>query len=400
MEESNNMRIRPKPKIICTLGTTTDDYEVLEGMVRHGMNCARINTAYATLEEYKDRIDTLKSIADLPVMMDIKGPQVRVKSEYNLRVSKGDEIMLGFNQGAVHFTKDFLEDLEVDDKITFENGTIETLVIAKNKPARKVTLKVINPGNGDFHKDMGANVPGKYLNVERFSKKDLEVVDFTIKNNLDYIALSFTRDKEDVKSLYELINKRRNALEEGSRKTENKHKNKEYNPLSNYNLAQVTSKYQSSNYQNKYRRDNKGVAEENEEKEIGIIAKIEDEQGIDNLEDILSYVKRENIKFGVMIARGDMFVELPYYKMPRYQKDIIRLCKKYDVSVITATGLLGSMTESKKPARAEVSDVANAVLDGSDALMLSAETSNSQNPVLAVKVLSEIMREYMPKYRR
>lgn len=221
-------------------------------------------------------------------------------------------------------------------------------MVVKDEERKKVTLLVENPGNSNFHKDMGANVPGRYLHVDRFSKKDLKVIDFSVKNNLEYIALSFTRDAEDVQELDKVI-------------------------------RQAGKKY-------------------DKRKKPTIILKIEDKYGIENLEKILVYARKRNIKLGVMVARGDMTVELPYYKMPAYQKYIINKCKEYRVPVAVATGLLCSMTENNHPARAEISDVANAVLDGSDALMLSAETSNSQNPVLAVKTLSEIAREYMPKH--
>lgn len=113
------MKLRAKPKIICTLGTTTDDPEVLKQMIRYGMNCARLNTAYATIQDYENRIKQVKRIANIPIMMDIKGPQVRVKAEYNMAVRKGDEIMLGFEPGIVYFNKDFINDIKVGDRILF-----------------------------------------------------------------------------------------------------------------------------------------------------------------------------------------------------------------------------------------------------------------------------------------
>jgi len=341
------MRIREKPKIVCTLGTTTDDKEVLRKMVRYGMNCARFNTAYASIEEYSRRIADLRSIARVPIMMDLKGPQIRLKADYNARVQEGDVITIGFGREPFHFTKDFYDSLELEDKVLFENGTIETTVCKKNHFNKRVHLAVEKAGDGNFHKDMGVNIPGRYIDVERLSKKDKQVIDFSIKNNVEYLALSFVRDRSDVANLYEHIRRR-------------------------------TAELKGTNYSN----------------EIGIVAKIEDKNGIDNLESILQYANSKKMNFSIMIARGDMHVELPIHKIPMYQKNIIGRCKEYGVKVVTATGFLESMTKQDKPTRAEVSDAANAVLDGSDALMLSGETSNSEYPAEAVQMLSTIMKEY------
>jgi pyruvate kinase len=331
-----------KPKIICTLGTTTDYDDVLKQMIEHGMACARINTAYASVSDYKRRIDQLRKAGNIPVMMDIKGPQVRIDTDKQYRIENGDKIYIGFKDEHIHFNKDFYKDVEADDIILFENGTIKTKI--SSKANNKLTLEVIANGEGFLNTRMGVNVPGKYLNVPRLSEKDLEVVDFSLDYNIESIALSFVRDADDIIYLNDTINKK---------KEEKKVHNK-----------------------------------------IGITAKIEDKRGVENIRDIIFSARKNRIDLTVMVARGDMYVEMGYADMMNSQKHIIETCNLYKVPVITATGVLESMQTKDKPTRAEIFDVYNAIRQGTDYLMFSGETSNSHNPVLAVKTLKELIEGY------
>lgn len=331
-----------RPKIICTLGTTTDSMEVLEDMARYGMSCARLNTAYATMDEYQARIDMLREVSRIPIMMDIKGPQVRLEADRPYQIETGDIAYVGFGDESLHFSKKFYDDVEIGDNVLFENGTIKTRI--KSKSGNTLALSVLEPGEGMLHKQMGVNVPGKYLNVQKLSQKDLDVIELAVRNNVEYIALSFARDYEDVANL-------KNAIE-----------------------------IQKKKYSCK--------------KDIGIIAKIEDRFGIKNLDDIISKSKANGIRLSIMVARGDLYVELPKGELPIAQEQIIRKCREKGIFVITATGILESMQKNSEPSRAEVNDVYTALMQGSNALMLSGETSNGSDPARVVKQLSDLITLY------
>jgi pyruvate kinase len=331
-----------KPKIICTLGTTTDDKRVLEEMVKAGMQCARMNTAYATIPEYQERLDLLREVADVDVMMDIKGPQVRLAADNAYPIEEGDIIYAGFKDEPIHFNKDFYQDVKIGDRLLIENGTIETKV--RSKGNRRLALDIVEPGEGVIHKQMGVNVPGRYLHVQRLSKKDLQVANFAVENDVEYIALSFVRKYSDVANLQRAINI----------------------------------------LKNKHGKDN----------DIGIVAKIEDGYGITNLQDIIGKSRQAGINLSVMVARGDMYVELPRGQLPYAQEGIIQVCRENNVFVITGTGVLESLQYQQHPTRAEVNDVYNAMVQGSNALMLSGETSNSCDPANATRVLAGLIDGY------
>ncbi len=329
--------MRDKPKIICTLGTTTDDKDVLRDMVRYGMNCARINTAYAGLPEYAQRIRMVREIADIPIMLDLKGPQVRLHSLVNYRIRKGDRLIIGFKDEPLAFSLDFYDDIGIDDRIYFENGTIESVVTNKADD-RTIDLDILEPGEGTLRNLMGVNVPGKYLNVPRLNGKDRAALNFAANEHIEHLALSFVQDPKDVLGLYRLA--------------------------------------EGLGYRPK------------------ICAKIEDRIGIERLPATIAEAKREGICLSVMVARGDMGIELPYYEVPKAQQGIIRTCKDYNIPVVVATEMLESMRWNSRPSRAEVADVALAALQGADAVMLSGETSNSRHPAAAVRAASEILRYY------
>jgi pyruvate kinase len=334
-----------KPKIIATLGTTTDDRQVLENMVEAGLDCARINTAYATIEEYRARIGLLKFIADVDIMVDIKGPQLRLEAVRAYPISAGDRIAVGFADEDLHFNHNFYNDISVGDIVLFENGTIQTEV--KRKLNHTVALEVIDPGQGTLAMKMGADVPGKYLNVPQLTEKDIEIIKFSIQQRLDYIALSFVRDFDDVKNCYDKI--------------------REFQENYGWTYAEYP---------------------------LGIVAKIEEKLGIEALPDIIEKSKAEGINLSVMIARGDLFTELPNEHLPLVQEYLTKLCNKTGTFVITATGVLESMQHSPVPSRAEVNDVYNAVKQGTNALMLSGETSNGYYPAHVVRTLNTLIDTY------
>jgi pyruvate kinase len=337
-----------EPDIICTLGTTTDDPKVLEEMVKHGMVCARMNTAYACIEDYQVRLDLLKSVTDIPMMMDLKGPQVRLEAQQPIPIQRGDIVYVGFDDEPFHFTKDFYNDVDEGDLVLFENGTITTTVAKKR--LHTLHLMVDEPGEGQLHKKMGVNVPGKYLNVARLSDKDVEVIDFSLQNQVEYLALSFVRNYGDVKNLYDTVNQRRRML---------------------------------------------GV-----EHSPAYIAKIEDKYGVSNSKKIIKKAQRDGIPLEVMIARGDMFVELPYHLMPVCQRYLTKLCKKNGVYVITATGILASMQYNAQPSRAELNDLDTILRQGPSAIMFSGETSNGVDPVRVVKTADEYIQGFYERLRR
>jgi len=336
-----------KTKIICTLGTTTDDEDVLEQMVDSGMTGIRLNTAYATIEDYNKRIIMTKNIEEnLSVMLDIKGPQVRLGNFDAFAISKGSELLIGFpdendkSKNTVYFSKNFHADLKKGDYVLIENGTIVTEVI--DKYSSDVRLKVIEPGEGVIHKYMGVNIPGVYLNVPKLSEKDKDVISWGLEQKVEQIALSFARAVEDLKNCYDYM--------------------KQVNPL----RAAKTE----------------------------IVLKIEDRFGFENLDAMLQYSKENRIKTSVMVARGDLYVEIGAEKLPYVQDQIIKTSQKYGVPVMVGTGVLELMQHSKKPTRAEVCDVYNILNSGVNYFMLSGETSFGDNPQLVVKTLSKVVNQY------
>jgi pyruvate kinase len=337
------------PRLIATLGTSTDDPEVLTRMRAAGLGLARINTAYASIDEQRARVRAAHAL-EIPVMLDLKGPQLRVDCTTDRSdaggnlvtvpvrypIAKGEIICVGFNQGPVRFNHDFRDDLETGDLITFDNGTIRTRVVeaaAHNlePPQHGVLLEVLDPGGGKMSPQMGANVPGKILSVPHLSQRDEAAIEMGLEEKVEWFAMSFVRDAADIRVLEDKIG------------------------------------------------------------HAALIAKIEEQSGIDHLDEIVQATQRE---FAVMIARGDLFVELPRAHLPRIQRDLIRRCRELKTPSIVATGLLLSMQKSATPARSEVCDVAAALGDGADSLMLSDETSNSQYPVEAVATLAELLAEY------
>jgi len=314
-----------KTKIICTIGPSSLQTEMLQKMNQAGMNCARINTAYGTLDQYRLIVDNVREVADIPIIFDIKGPEIRLRVRQKKRIKKGDVLEVGFNRGEISFNHNFYERMSIDDDIYIDNGKIRTRVIEKDHGI----LRLLVMNEGEISDGKGVNIPNKQLSVPTLSEKDLEIIEFAKKYDVEYIALSFTRSVQDVNILKSMANGFKGA----------------------------------------------------------IIAKIENSEGVKNFEEILDGVEC------IMVARGDLGVEIKPERVPLVQKSMIKLCNQRGKTVVTATEMLESMMHRSTPTRAEVSDVANAILDGTDAMMLSGETSIGKYPVESVSMMSTIARE-------
>lgn len=327
-----------KTKIICTLGPASDNDEILRKMMESGMDCARLNFSHGTHEEHLKRIDRVKRIRkelnlNIPILLDTKGPEIRFKNFENgfTMVEAGSKFTLfpdehlGNCEGASVSYPKLADSLKKGVRILIDDGNIEMEV--EEIAGADVVCRVINGGKISDHKSI--NVPSSPVDMPYLSKKDTDDILFGIQNDIDFIAASFVRSKDDVWDLRKLLI-------------------------------------------------------ENDGANIKIISKIENIQGVENIEEIIE------ASDGIMIARGDLGVELPFTALPKIQKDIIKKCFRKGKYVITATQMLESMTKNPRPTRAEVSDVANAIYDGTTGIMLSGESAAGQYPVEAVKTMNEI----------
>jgi pyruvate kinase len=310
-----------KTKILCTVGPSSFSEGTLRKMFSAGMNGVRINTAYGDFDQYESVIEKIRKIADIPLMIDIKGPEIRIMATQKKVVNIGETVEVGFNGEEMSFNHDFYDKMNVNDIVYIDNGKIKTRVVEKSK--RKLRLLLMD--DGTIENGKGVNIPNKQLSVPTFSEKDLKSIKFAKKLDVEYIALSFARNVNDVENL----------------------------------------KAQTNGFE-------------------GIIAKIENFEGVKNFEEILNAVD------GIMVARGDLGVEIEPERVPLVQKSIIKNCNQNGKLVVTATEMLESMIHQPTPTRAEVSDVANAILDGTDVVMLSGETAVGQYPVESVDMMSRI----------
>ncbi|MCW4005316.1 MAG: pyruvate kinase [Candidatus Bathyarchaeota archaeon] len=314
-----------KTKILCTIGPASIEKQTLQQMYNAGMNGARINTAYGDQAQYRKVIKNVREVAEIPIILDLKGPEIRLHASQPQTVNKGDFLEVGFDGEATSFNHDFYDKVSVDDYIYVDNGKIKTQIVEKAN--RKLRLIVLDKGRIEDGK--GINVPNKQLSVPTLCAKDFELIAFAKELDVEYLALSFTRNANDIKTLQA-------------------------------NTQNFTG---------------------------GIIAKIENFEGVNNIEEIM------DVADGVMVARGDLGVEIEPERVPLVQKRIIRRCNQRGMLVVTATEMLDSMIHQSNPTRAEVSDVANAILDGTDAVMLSGETAIGMYPVDAVGMMSRIAVE-------
>ena len=334
-----------KTKIICTIGPACENEETLTQMCLAGMNVARLNFSHGSHEEHQRKIDLIKKVREklelpIAIMLDTKGPEYRIKTFANKRVTLADGDEFTFttddvegDETRVSVTyKGLIQDLSVGDTIMVNNGLV--IFQVERLEGSNAHCRVVNGGELSDRKSM--NFPNRVLTHEFLSEQDKTDLLFGIANEVDFVAASFVSTQKDMEDL-------RNFLDE------------------------------------------------NGGKDIDIIAKIENRSGVDNVEGICK------IADGVMVARGDLGVEIPFVEVPAIQKFLINKCRLLGKRVITATEMLESMIHNPRPTRAEISDVANAVYDGSSAVMLSGETAAGKFPVAAVKNMAEIA-EYTEKH--
>lgn len=327
-----------KTKIICTLGPATDDENVLRELILNGMNVARVNMSHGTHAEQKVRIDSVKKIReelDLPIaiLLDTKGPEIRTGnfSGGPVTLEAGQEFTLtaddidGDNTRCSVTYKTLPKELEEGNKILIDDGLIELRVTSLTE--KDVVCKVINGGTVSSHK--GINIPNVKLSLPFISEQDKKDIAFGVEQDVDFIAASFTRTADDIMLLRKELKK--------------------------------------NNCDN-----------------IRICAKIENHEGIDNIDDIIK------VSDSIMVARGDLGVEIPLEEIPILQKKIIQKVYEAGKQAITATQMLDSMINNPRPTRAETTDVANAIYDGTSAIMLSGETAAGKYPIKAVKTMAKI----------
>lgn len=328
-----------KTKIVCTLGPATDNEDVLRAMIAEGMNVARFNFSHGTHREHLKRLKTLRRLRDeagkpIAALLDTKGPEIRVKTFENKKVMLQEGQIFTLTSREVEGTsqivsityKDLPKDVEVGNRILIDDGLIE-MRVEEIKDGTDICCRVINGGPVSDRK--GVNVPGVMLSMPFISEQDRDDILFGIEEEFDFIAASFVRTAGDILKI-------RRILEE----------------------------------ENCYR--------------IKIIAKIENMQGVENIDDIIQ------VSDGIMVARGDMGVEIPSEEVPIIQKMIIKKVYLAGKQVITATQMLDSMIKNPRPTRAETADVANAIYDGTSAIMLSGETAAGLYPVESVRMMAKI----------
>ena len=329
-----------KTKIICTIGPASRNKTTIKNMIKSGMNVARLNFSHGDYVSHKQEIETIKNVREelnepIAIMLDTKGPEFRIGKfkEGKVYIEQNSEFIftskkvLGTNK-TVSVKPIVIKNTNVGDTILVANGLVSFKVVEKNE----FELKCKSTSGGELSNNKSMNFPQKVIAKNFLSKKDKEDLLFGIQNDIDIVACSFVSSAKDVLQVRKFLN------------------------------------------------DNGG-------QKIDIVAKLENQFGIDDIDNILK------VADGIMIGRGDMGVEIPIEKLPQVQKSIIDKCLKAGKPVITATEMLESMINNQRPTRAEISDVANAVYDGSSAIMLSGETAIGKYPVEVVKTMAKITIE-------
>ncbi len=327
-----------KTKIVCTLGPATDREGILETLVQEGMDIARMNFSHGDYNEHKGRMKVLKALREkynrpVAILLDTKGPEIRVKdfAKGKVELEKGNtftlyyEEKLGDEKGVSITSKELYEDVKIGTKILLDDGLIELKV--QKVVGEDIVCEIINGGPISNHK--GINLPDIHLSLPYLSERDKNDIVFGINQGIDFIAASFVRNGDDVTQVRNLINA-------------------------------------------------------NGGRNIEIIAKIENQEGVNNIDEII------DLSDGIMIARGDMGVEIPCEEVPVIQKMIIKKVYMAGKKVITATQMLDSMMQHPRPTRAETTDVANAIYDGTSAIMLSGETAAGSYPIESLQMMVKI----------
>ena len=328
-----------KTKIICTMGPRTMDKIILKELIAGGMNVARFNFSHGSHEEHAERIALVRQVSEqlgIPValMLDTKGPEIRtglLKDGKKVCLEQGKEFTLyteereGDETGCSITYQQLVYDVRKGDTILIDDGLIGLEV--QRVSADKIECLIKN--GGELGERKGVNVPNVKIHLPGVTQKDKEDILFGIEQGVDYIAASFVRNSDCIMDIREIL-------------------------------------------------------EDNHGRDIGIIAKIENAEGVENIDEILDAAD------GIMVARGDLGVEIPADQVPHIQKKIIHKCNRKCKPVVTATQMLDSMIRNPRPTRAEAGDVANAIYDGSDAIMLSGETAMGKYPVEAVRMMAKI----------
>jgi len=341
-----------RAKIVATLGPSSNSIEQIEKMINEGLNVARINMSHGTHADHAQRIANVREASkrcgyEVAILMDLQGPKIRVdKLPENLELKNGEEWVIGptkFKEKYPEYQGKFIptiyeklvEDSEEGTRILFDDGLIVAKALTKDRDVLKIKILV----GGTLKSNKGINLPDIDVSAPSLTEKDIEDLHFGLTQNIDYIALSFVRKKDDILDLKKMLHKMK--------------------------------------------------------VQIPIVAKIEKPQAIDNIEGILE------VTDVIMVARGDMGVEIGNHLVPTVQKKLINLCNAKGIPVITATQMLESMITNSSPTRAEASDVANAIWDGTDAVMLSGETASGKYPLEAIQMMHSIIieAEKTPKER-
>jgi len=330
-----------KTKIICTLGPAVDNEDMIRALIRTGMNAARFNFSHGSHEEHLNRLNLLKSVRDsmgrpVAAILDTKGPEIRIRSfeTKSISLEAGDSFTLTTrevqgNGSLVSVTYPELhKEVSVGQEILIDDG----LVALKVEEINGQDIRCVVENGGALSANKSINIPGVHIHLPALTEKDVSDIRFGVENDFDFIAASFVRRAADVQAVREVL-------------------------------------------------DRFGG------QEVRIIAKIENQEGVDNIDEILEAAD------GIMVARGDLGVEIPAAKVPILQKQIIRKGLQAGKPVITATQMLDSMMRNPRPTRAEVSDVANAVFDGTSCVMLSGETAGGKYPLEALTAMVNIVEE-------
>ena len=333
----NNIK---KTKIVCTLGPASENEETLRELIKNGLNVCRLNFSHGSHEEHKGRMDLVKKLREelnMPtaILLDTKGPEIRtgkfdvpevfLEEGQTFTITMKD--VIGDKERCTVSYKGLANDVKPGDTILIDDGLVGLTVKEVNND--DIVCEVQNSEIVKNHK--GVNVPGVKVNLPAITEKDRSDIEFGIEQGIDFIAASFVRKVSDVLAIREIL-------------------------------------------------------EENNAEHIKIISKIENQEGVENLDEIIE------VSDGIMVARGDLGVEIPTEDIPIVQKQMIKKCNALGKPVITATQMLDSMIRNPRPTRAEVTDVANAIYDGTDAIMLSGETAAGKYPVEAVKTMATIAK--------
>jgi len=328
--------MQKKTKIVATISDKNCSYEFVKTLYEEGMNVVRLNTAHQTFSDTQKVIDIVRKVSDkIGILLDTKGPEIRITAVDDIIYVKKDDIILfkgdsdKISEGnTVYVTYDgFVKDVPVLSHILIDDGLLELQVVLKTNDY----LECVAKNDGVIESKKSVNVPGVSFNLPSLSPKDIDYIDFAIEQNIDFIAHSFVRNKLDVLAIQQIL--------------------------------------------------------DNKQSDIKIIAKIENQEGVDNIDEIL------DVAYGIMVARGDLAIEIPFEKIPVVQKMLINKSIERRKPVIIATQMLHSMISNPRPTRAEVTDVANAIYSLTDAVMLSGETAYGVYPIESVKTMAKIICE-------